>query len=133
MSPLYQRLLMAGLLAAPAAMAAPSHQITVDDFFSIANMGSVVISPDGNHALWLESRWDKELDKSQADLWQIDLQNRAPVRLTFTDESESRPVWSPNGQFIYYIGKEKREGAKAPTMANRRCSVLPKAAQKPWP
>lgn len=114
MSPLYQRLLMAGLLAAPAAMAAPSHQITVDDFFSIANMGSVVISPDGNHALWLESRWDKELDKSQADLWQIDLQNRAPVRLTFTDESESRPVWSPNGQFIYYIGKEKREGAKAP-------------------
>ncbi|MCL2917060.1 alpha/beta hydrolase family protein [Shewanella litorisediminis] len=114
MSPLYPRLFLAGLLAAPATMAAPSHQITLDDFFDIANMGTVKLSPNGNHALWLEGRWNKDLDKSQNDLWQIDIKSRQPTRLTFTDESESSPVWSPDGQFIYFIGKEKRDDAKAP-------------------
>ncbi|MGS0691697.1 prolyl oligopeptidase family serine peptidase [Shewanella sp. 30m-9] len=91
-----------------------THDISIDDFFDIGNMGAVTFSPNGRQAVWLESRWDKELDKSQRDLWLVDTQSRQPKRLTFTNESESSPQWSPDGEYVYYLGKIKQEGAKAP-------------------
>ncbi|MGS0825571.1 prolyl oligopeptidase family serine peptidase [Shewanella sp. 0m-8] len=91
-----------------------THDISIDDFFDIGNMGAVTLSPNGRQAVWLESRWDKELDKSQRDLWLVDTQSRQPKRLTFTNESESSPQWSPDGEYVYYLGKIKQEGAKAP-------------------
>ncbi|QYJ86417.1 S9 family peptidase [Shewanella mesophila] len=91
-----------------------THKITNSDFFDIANMSNVQLSPDGKHAVWLESRWDKELDKAQKDLWLIDTKTRKTERLTFTNESESSPQWSPEGQYVYYIGKQSNEDKKAP-------------------
>lgn len=91
-----------------------THNITNSDFFDIANMSSVQLSPDGKHAVWLESRWDKELDKAQKDLWFIDTKTRKTKRLTFTNESEASPRWSNDGQYIYYIGKQTNEDKKAP-------------------
>ncbi|MCG9730414.1 S9 family peptidase [Shewanella sp. Isolate13] len=97
------------------AMAADrTHDITIDDFFDIGNMGAVTLSPNGKHAVWLESRWDKELDKSQRDLWLIEIKSQQSKRMTFTNESESSPQWSPDGEYVYYLGKVKQEGAKAP-------------------
>ncbi|MCG9714743.1 S9 family peptidase [Shewanella insulae] len=101
--------LSSGVLAAER-----THQITTDDFFTIGNMGNVRLSPDGKHALWLESRWDKELDKTQKDLWLIDTKSRKTSRLTFTNESESSPQWSPDGSAVYYLIKQSREDNKAP-------------------
>ncbi|MCG9695389.1 S9 family peptidase [Shewanella sp. Isolate11] len=91
-----------------------THKITNDDFFTIANMSKVQLSPDGKQAVWLESRWDKELDKSQRDLWLVNTKSRQTQRLTFTNESESSPQWSPDGQYIYYISKQSHEDKKAP-------------------
>ena len=91
-----------------------THDITIDDFFDIGNMGSVTLSPNGKKAVWLESRWDKELDKSQRDLWLLDTKTRQSKRMTFTNESESSPQWSPDGEYVYYLGKVAQEGAKAP-------------------
>ena len=91
-----------------------NHQITIDDFFDIGGMSSVKLSPDGKQAIWLESRWDKELDKTQKDLWQVNTKTRQTTRLTFTNESESSPVWSPDGDYIYYLGKVSHENKKAP-------------------
>ncbi|RTR30150.1 S9 family peptidase [Shewanella atlantica] len=91
-----------------------THQITTDDFFDIGGMSSVQLSPDGKQAVWLETRWDKELDKSQRDLWQVNTKNKKTTRLTFTNESESSPKWSGDGQYIYYIGKVTHEDKKAP-------------------
>ncbi|WP_299798363.1 S9 family peptidase [uncultured Shewanella sp.] len=91
-----------------------THQITTDDFFDIGSMSNVQLSPDGKLAVWLESRWDKELDKSQRDLWQVNTKSKKTTRLTFTNESESSPKWSSDGQYIYYIGKVTHEDKKAP-------------------
>lgn len=91
-----------------------THKITNSDFFNIANMSDVQLSPDGKQGVWLESRWDKELDKAQKDLWLIDTKNRKTRRLTFTNESESNPQWSPDGQYVYYLGKQTSEDKKAP-------------------
>ncbi|MGE6650437.1 prolyl oligopeptidase family serine peptidase [Shewanella colwelliana] len=91
-----------------------THTITNDDFFGIGNMGNVQLSPNGKQAIWLESRWDKELDKAQKDLWLVDTKSRNTKRLTFTNESESSPQWSPDGEYVYYLGKQTQEDKKAP-------------------
>ncbi|MEI6860043.1 MAG: S9 family peptidase [Shewanella sp.] len=92
-----------------------SHQITTDDFFNIGNMSSVQLSPNGKHALWLESRWDKELDATQKDLWTVNTKTRQTTRLTFTNESESSPQWSPDGTYIYYLSKNTLADDQAPS------------------
>jgi hypothetical protein len=56
------------------------HPITIDDFFDIASMTDAVISPDGKQAVWVESRWDKALDRSQTDLWQINTNSRKTIK-----------------------------------------------------
>ncbi|MCZ4338256.1 alpha/beta hydrolase family protein [Shewanella colwelliana] len=91
-----------------------THTITNDDFFGIGNMGNAQLSPNGKQAIWLESRWDKELDKAQKDLWLVDTKSRNTKRLTFTNESESSPQWSPDGEYVYYLVKQTHEDKKAP-------------------
>ncbi|MCE9680249.1 S9 family peptidase [Shewanella sp. AS1] len=105
-----------GLLAAQGQPGAidRTHKITTDDFFTIANMSNVQLSPDGKQAIWLESRWDKALDKAQKDIWLINTKNRQTQRLTFTNESESSLVWSPDSQYIYYLSKQSNEDKKPP-------------------
>ena len=107
---------ISSVLASTSSIAATqrTHIITTDDFFDIGGMSSVQLSPDGKQAVWLESRWDKELDKSQRDLWLLDTKSRESQRMTFTNESESSPQWSPDGQYIYYLSSIKQEKAKAP-------------------
>ncbi|WP_144211482.1 S9 family peptidase [Shewanella donghaensis] len=90
------------------------HKITIDDFFDIGVMKQVTLSPNGKEAIWVESRWDKELDKSQADLWKVETTTRKTQRLTFSNENESSAVWSPDGQYIYFITKRTHDVKKAP-------------------
>ncbi len=101
-------------ISAGAIAAERTHDITIDDFFDIGLMYGVQLSPNAKQTLWLESRWDKELDRTQRDIWQIDNKTQNKTRLTFSNENESSAVWSKDGKFIYFLGKEKKEGDKAP-------------------
>ena len=89
-----------------------SHAITIDDFFDIGQMQNVAISPDGKHAVWLESRWDKALDKAQSDLWLINTQDKQTQRLTFSHENESSPSWSHDSRFIYFLSSQQNQEVK---------------------
>jgi Tol biopolymer transport system component len=61
-----------------------------------------VISPDGERAL---------LEVSSAgfgtDLWLVDLTTGLRTRFTFAVGDETRPVWSPDGQHVYYSAREE--------------------------
>ena len=97
------------------------HKITNQDFFEIANMGQVVLSPDAKMAAWLESRWDKNLDKAQKDIWLVDSKSRQSKRLTFSNESESAISWSPDGQYIYFLSS--RGNAEQPAPFNAKPQI----------
>ncbi len=104
-------------LGAAAGAQAPdrTHQITPDDYFSIATITSVEFAPDGRHIAYTEMRWDESLDRRNTDLWLVDTLHRTPTRLTFDPATESNPHWSPDGQWLYFTaGYECGDAEAAP-------------------
>lgn len=106
---------MAAIFAcSPLAAAERTHDITLDDFFSIDHMSQVQLSADGTTAVWRQGYWDKASDKNLKDLWSIKLGSGTPTRLTFTPENESSPRISADGQYLFFLKAEKRGDAKVP-------------------
>jgi dipeptidyl aminopeptidase/acylaminoacyl peptidase len=107
-------LLLAAFDAQPVEPPVRNHDITVDDYFTIANILEVAVSPDGRTAAYIEQRWEPPAAKRNADLWTVDLATRTLNRLTFDTASEGSPTWSPDGRFLYYTAAYSREGSPSP-------------------
>jgi dipeptidyl aminopeptidase/acylaminoacyl peptidase len=91
-----------------------THDITVDDYFSVAILNDSALSPDGRHVAYTEGRWQKATDDRKADLWVVESRTGAVRRLTFDRAGDRAPKWSPDGRSIYFLGNRKREGDKRP-------------------
>lgn len=69
------------------------------------NLNSIRLSPDGN-------RLAIEAGEISADVWVYDLKRGVNTRLTFGSAGgSSSPVWSPDGQWIAYVGVGTNGGA----------------------
>jgi dipeptidyl aminopeptidase/acylaminoacyl peptidase len=93
---------------------ARTHDIELQDYFSIAVINALAVSPDGKHAAYIEQRWEGEDEKRNADLWVVALPDGRPQRLTFDKANEGSPRWSPDGKHIYYTANYKRSGEESP-------------------
>jgi dipeptidyl aminopeptidase/acylaminoacyl peptidase len=104
------------LLAPPALADSPrrTHDITVDDYFTQADVFQCKTSPDGKHVAYVEGRWQKATDDRKTDLWVVDTKTRAVRRLTDERGNDRAPVWSPDGRHVYFLGSRKRDGEKQP-------------------
>jgi dipeptidyl aminopeptidase/acylaminoacyl peptidase len=105
------------LVAVPPLRAgAPSrdHDITVDDYFTQADIFQCAMSPDGKHVAYTEGRWKESSDDRKADLWVVDAATGKARRLTSERANDSAAAWSRDSKTIYFLGKRKREGDKRP-------------------
>jgi serine/threonine-protein kinase len=51
------------------------------------------------------------LAEGQGDIWIYDIQRDVQTRLTFSDGDDVEPIWSPDGEYIYYTAEvEGRDG-----------------------
>ena len=111
------RLLFVVLLAVvPAAAQEPArdHDITLDDYFTLAAITELAVSPDGKHVAYCEGRWDKADDR-KTDLWVVATDGKGkPTRLTGDRANDRHPKWSADGKAIYVLGNRKREAEKKP-------------------
>ncbi len=107
-------LVLAG--AALAESPARDHVIVPEDYLDIASITSLAVSPDGQQAVWTESRWGRGSEGRFQDLWLLDRRQSPPttLRLTFDGFGASAPVWSADGSWIYFRGREEREGSDKP-------------------
>jgi serine/threonine protein kinase len=55
------------------------------------------ISPDGKRIAY------SLRERGNTDLWIADLDNKAPIHLTFESSTEQYPVWSPDGQHLAFV------------------------------
>jgi dipeptidyl aminopeptidase/acylaminoacyl peptidase len=105
---------LCALCLLPAA-AARAHDVTPEDYFSLAGVTDLAVSPDGKRVAYCEARWDKKANDRKADLWLVATDGKGkPVRLTSDRANERHPRWSADGKWIYALANRKRAGEKAP-------------------
>ena len=91
-----------------------NHDILYEDYLTQAFIQSCAASPDGKNVAYVEWRWDKIKDGRNRDLWVVNIKTKDALRLTNDIGNEVSPQWSPDGQFIYFIGHFKHVGEDNP-------------------
>src|ERR1051325_7583061 len=91
-------LLVIGRLAARAQSA--KHPLTVDDIQRIADVRDPQCSPDGQWVAYVVSNIDVKEDKSSAHVWMASFDGKTDRQITFGQESEGSPRWSPDGRYL---------------------------------
>ncbi len=82
------------------------HDIVPEDYFDIASIFACVVSPDGTHAAYVESRWGEGEEGRKNDLWVVNLAGRGKLRLTFDGFGPGHVTWSADGRWIYFRGSD---------------------------
>jgi dipeptidyl aminopeptidase/acylaminoacyl peptidase len=103
-------------LVAPWAIAdAPkrTHDITVEDYFTLATLFDCAVAPDGNEIAYTDGRWQQSTDDRKSDLWVVSAAGRSR-RLTSDRANDRKPQWARDGRTIYFLGNRKREAEKHP-------------------
>ena len=97
--------------------AEPPHDVTLDDYFSLAMVTQLAVSPDGQYAAYCEARWQQSTDDRKTELWVVATgADPQPRRLTFDRASSRLPQWSADGRTIYFLAERKREAEKKPPL-----------------
>jgi dipeptidyl aminopeptidase/acylaminoacyl peptidase len=104
------------LFALGAAAEAPrrTHDITVEDYFTVSGIVQHAISPDGKYVAYTEARWQKATNDRKTDLWVVEVDSKKVRRLTFDRANDVFPHWAPDSKTVYFLGRRKREGEKQP-------------------
>ena len=90
------------------------HDITVDDYFSLAYVFAPAWSPDGKRVAFVDLRWDADTRKRNGDIWVADASTGRARRLTFDPAFDGHPSWSPDGQWVYFQSARESGKKKAP-------------------
>jgi len=87
------------------------HKITPNAIYEISNIGSPLVSPEGDWVLYTVSKADAQKDKNVAQLYMINKIGSETVSLTEQTKGVSNYQWSPEGKYISYLasGKEDKE------------------------
>ncbi|WPB80216.1 S9 family peptidase [Archangium violaceum] len=93
------------LFAALALTAAPAkpQPFTIQDQVSMRRISNPSASPDGKRIAFVLRSTDLEANKGRTDLWLVNADGTGLRQLTSSPESEAQPVWSPDGQGLYFL------------------------------
>ena len=75
----------------------------LDDLYRIKSIGSLKLSPDGTKLLFSVTSYDSVAADTKTHLYQLNLTTNELRQLTFHDQGDFNPFWSPNGMNIYFL------------------------------
>jgi dipeptidyl aminopeptidase/acylaminoacyl peptidase len=91
-----------------------THDVTIDDYFSLALITGSAISPDGKYVTYSEARWQQSTGDRKSDLWIVDTKTAKSKKLTFDRCNPRSMVWTADSKGIYFLANRKRDGDKQP-------------------
>ncbi|MDL2717776.1 MAG: S9 family peptidase [Acidobacteriota bacterium] len=83
----------------------------VDEIWAVSRVGTPVLSPDGKRVAYTVATYDAEENRSNADIWLLELAGGAPRRLTTNKASDTSPAFSPDGRRLAFISKRDGDAA----------------------
>lgn len=95
--------LLLGLVMS-SAEAAPS-PFSATDLWQTARPSGLQVAPDGQRAVFSLSRYDGQADKTNTDLYLLDLATGKHRPLTSHPAADTQPRWSPEGRRVAYLSK----------------------------
>ncbi|MCX6168986.1 MAG: S9 family peptidase [Ignavibacteriales bacterium] len=93
------------ILALTSINAQQKRAMTVEDMWNMKRVGSFDISPDGKTIAFAATSYNMETNKSNSDIWLIDVDGKNIHAFKNSDVSESSPKFSPDGKKIAYSKK----------------------------
>ena len=76
--------------------------LKLDDMTRFRNVSDPQISPDGQWVAYTLSTVDAKADRSNTHIWMVNIDGSNNRQITFSNESESSPRWSPDGRYISF-------------------------------
>src|SRR5438445_2341058 len=78
------------------------HPLKIDDLARFRDVRDPQISPDGQWVAYVVSTVDTKEDKSNAHIWMASLDGKIDRQITFSQDSEGSPRWSPDGKYLAF-------------------------------
>ena len=86
-----------------------NHPITFDDLMAMGRVADHQISPDGRWVAYVVTRYDKEKNSGNSDIWIVPSTGGEPRQLTHGEKRDNQPRWSRDGKKIAFISS-RQEG-----------------------
>src|SRR5713101_7258296 len=78
------------------------HPLKLDDLARFRGVSNPEISPDGQWVAYTVSTINAKEDKSSTHIWMVGYDGRNDRQITFSQDSESSPRWSPDGKYLSF-------------------------------
>lgn len=106
-------LIFAALLVTAVAQAGEQRRLlTADDVNALRELDDPQVSPDGEWVAYTVRTADLVKDKKFTHVWMTSWDGKRSVQLTYSQQSEHTPRWSPDGQYIAFLtsrGEQEEE------------------------
>ncbi len=102
-----------GCLAAPPLQAAQAERRPLEfpDLAAMRSVSDPQVSPEGDWVAYVVRTADLDQDRIVGDIWMVSWDGTRTLQLTYTDESESTPRFSPDGRYLAFLAS-RGEGDK---------------------
>ncbi len=97
-----------------------THEIVAEDYFDLITLGNLSLSPDGKLIAFSEGRWGEGKEGRSSDLWTVGRDGFNRQRLTFDGFGASGVTFSPDGTYLYFIGRNKAGSDNPPNDGSRQ-------------
>ncbi|HEY2961322.1 MAG TPA: S9 family peptidase [Pyrinomonadaceae bacterium] len=74
----------------------------LDDLARFRNVNDPQLSPDGKLVAYVVGTTDTKEDKSNSHIWMVGIDGSNDRQITFSQESEGSPRWSPDGKYLSF-------------------------------
>ena len=100
--------LLSAPFAASSEQSPANHSLMFDDLMAMGRVADPQVSPDGKWVAYVVTRYDKEKNGGNSDIWIVPSTGGEPRQLTRDEKRDNQPRWSHDGKKIAFISD--REG-----------------------